>query len=441
MPKQKPDTFLEEYAKKIDRNDPLCTVKFRYLMDYKKPNFALNSLGAPHCNAPRYVNIFMKHWEENQVSGHMIPMKGIGNNPTGYANFREMFRPYAIRLLGAHTASETAIVNDQSSLYCSLFRWLAEKQLRNKRTVILYERDGVFPSDGPIIQETVRIINLNFGTTEGQNGLSLVPIPQTELGLIDHDKLLELIEEIGENLAVVAFGSGGIHWKTAQLLDTERIGPAVKKVGGKTLVNIAHALGIVDLKLHEHQITAAVGCTYKFMGAGAGGPSLVFIHEDEDTDTLLPIGWFSHESPINALQGISSPLKKGAQRIEASNPNVLGWLPFYAAAEEYYRWTTLQLQTKGITLLTYFDEIIAGIQNNFDHPIEIITPANERSTEIVFTTKNRATAPLLHRFINEHGVICDIRDKERIRIGMYPLISTHSDLNKLGNTMWEYFEQ
>lgn len=438
---QKPNILSYRLAKQIDFEDMLRGVRFNYLFNYKTPNFAINSLGPPHRNAPLYVHRFMKHWQKNQVQGHMIPMYGIGKNPTGYANFRNMFYKFAKRIVGARTIREVTVLNDQSANYCSLLSFLLRKQMRKGRNIVLYEKSGAFPSDAFAIKETVKIFNQ--GIKNKREKLILVPVPQTKYGLIDHKKLLTLIQKIGKKLAVAAFGSGGIHWKTAQLLDMEQIGPAVKKVGGKTLVNIAHALGIVELKLHQWQITAAVGCGYKFLSAGPGGPSIVFIHESERTDTLLPVGWFSYENPIAALQGIYSPIKKGVHRMEASNPMVLGWLAFLAALEEYYKHNPATLRKKRNSLLSHFDTLLAEIQTNFNSPIELITPQHERSTEIIFTTKDKKVAKQLHAFLNKGRgkVICDIRDGSRIRVGMFPLITSHEDISVLFNKMWNFFAQ
>ena len=434
---KKPKIFSIAGSKRRDLIDPIIMAKSRFLSS-EGINLALNSLGAQHKNAHIYSNIYFKHWEKYQVEGHFEPMAGIGKKPTGYADFREMFRDYSVELLGARYDSETAIVNDQSATYGTLFEWLVQKQLRRGRTIVLYEANGAFPSDNKIITEAVRIMNINSGK-EGRK-IKLVAIPQTEDGLIDHEALLRLILKIGSKLAVAAFGSGGIHWNTAQMLDMRRIGPLVNKAGGKTLVNVAHALGIVDLQLHKWKITAAVGCGYKFLSAGAGGPSLVFIHKTESTSMLSRVGWFSFEDPISTLQGKHSHLKKGAQRIEASNPMVLGWLPFYAALEEYFKWGKAAIHQKGEELLQYSDELMLEVQNQFHNPITVITPKNERSTEFVFTTKDRKKAALLHKYLNDYGIICDMRDSDKIRIGMFALITTRYEVCKLYNTIWDFFE-
>jgi kynureninase len=441
MKKQKPEIFDRQSFLTLQELDPTSLARNEYELPATAANFALNSLGAPHRNAERYCEIFFEHWKVHQVEGHFEPMIGIGANPTGYANFREMFREFAVRLLGAKNESETAIVNDQSTTYSLLLRWLLEDQLNKSRNVVLYE-ESAFPSDRQIIQTISEIVTQYTRENEWNTRKPVcIKMPETPDGLLDHKELLELIKKHKDTLAVVAFGSGGVHWKTAQLLDLQAIGTAVKNAGGKLLVNAAHAIGIAELNLHENHVSAAVGCLYKFMSAGPGGPSLVFIHEDECTTFLPTVGWFSFENPIAALQGKHPSLKTGAQRIEASNPQVLGWLPAFAALEYYCSIPQEQIWKKSALMLTYFDELMESIQDAFHKPIKVITPKGQRSTEIVFTTENSALAPELHTYLNKNKIICDIRDGNRIRIGMFPLITSFEEINMLFNAMWNFFEE
>jgi len=413
--------FPLSQAKKLDSTDLLAVARKKYHLD-SGINFCFNSLGAPHRRTDAYIKRFMNHWKKHQVEGHFSPMLGISASH-GFCFFREEFRDWCTQILGASGPSETAIVSEQSATFSALFSWLVREQLIvNDRYVVLYEATGAFPSDEKIIQEVVRLC-----PTSGDHEVVLYPIPQKD-GLIDEDALLELVKKIGKNLSTVVFGNGGIHWQTGQVLDLSRIGPAVKKVGGKTLVNLAHALGTVELKLHEWQISAAVACTYKFMSGGPGGPSLVFIHKDEDTSDLLPVGWFSFTNPIETLQGEPAQMKKGAQKIEASNPQVLGWLPVFAALEEWCFWGGDIIFKKASDLKYYFFECFNSLNSELD-VFELLTP-DSCSVEIMFSLKEPHNVKVLHKYLKEKGIICDLRNNDRIRIGMFPLTTSFKDAIK-----------
>lgn len=44
------------------------------------------------------------------------------------------------------------------------------------------------------------------------------------------------------------------------------------------LFNGAHAVGAVDLTLHDDEVDAAVWCNYKYVNSGPGAISGIFVH-------------------------------------------------------------------------------------------------------------------------------------------------------------------
>jgi kynureninase len=436
----KPKNFDHSYA--IQLSDPFEDTRKKFLLNESEINLNVNSLGVPHVNAISYVHTYLEHWVKYGVKGHYTDI--VMQNGTvlpGYAYILDAFREPARKILGAKTSDETAVFPGQSIAYSILFRWLAETQReKTSRTVILYQKSS-FPADKSIIETQTRVINA-CAVMVGE-AFKLIQIPENVDGLIDEEALMELMKTHSHDLALIAFGDGGVSWKTGQILNLGRIGNYAKKIGAKFLVNIAHAIGTKRLELHDWNVSAAVGCLYKNMSAGAGGPSLVFIHEDEfeNLDMLGLSGWFGSHNPIETLQGKTMLLKRNAQRIEVSNPCVLSLLPAYAALEEYCSHDSLLIQTKSNDLLSYFDELMRQIQKQFDNPVRIITPDNQRAMEIMFSLKDSRFTSELHQYLEHNKMVCDMRGGDTIRIGMFPLITSFSDLNRLFNNIWNFFDR
>ena len=436
---KKPEIFGVKHARKLI--DHTAEAQNNFCLTKSVINLNVNSLGVPHKNARVYLNTFLDHWENNGTKGHFkdIEMPN-GTIFPGYAFAYNAFREPAKILLGAKTSDETAVFNGQSVAYNILFRWLVESQRQNtNRNIILYERSA-FPADANIISNLTRVINLN--STAIAEDFKLVEIPEDADGIIDEDELINLINHHNIKLAVIALGDGGVSWKTGQLLDLKRIGDLSKGIGAKLLVNLAHAVGTVPLELHEWNVSAAVGCLYKNMGAGAGGPSLVFIHENEwgNLDTFGLYGWFNSNNPIDSLQGEPLQIKRNSQIIEASNPCVASLLPAYATLEEYLKYPREVIHDKSMNLVNYFDALMHQIQENFGDPLRVVTPAHQRGSEIIFCAKDPLVTPRLYKYLTRNNILVDMRDDKVIRVGMFALTTSFEDVCKLFKKIWDFVE-
>jgi kynureninase len=71
-----------------------------------------------------------------------------------------------------------------------------------------------------------------------------------------------------------------------------RIVQACKKYNIICILQCAHAIGSVELKLHEWQVDCAVWCTYKYLNCCQGTVGGLFVHENhKDIEPGLK-GWF-----------------------------------------------------------------------------------------------------------------------------------------------------
>jgi kynureninase len=59
---------------------------------------------------------------------------------------------------------------------------------------------------------------------------------------------------------------------------------------------LAHAVGNVELQLHDWNVDFAAWCTYKYLNSGAGSIGAIFLHEKhfEFAKTRKLDGWWSH---------------------------------------------------------------------------------------------------------------------------------------------------
>lgn len=57
--------------------------------------------------------------------------------------------------------------------------------------------------------------------------------------------------------------------------------------------DLAHAVGNIELKLHDWGVDFAAFCSYKYLNSGAGGVAGLFVHENAQYLKRLE-GWWGH---------------------------------------------------------------------------------------------------------------------------------------------------
>src|SRR5690606_37348136 len=121
----------------------------------------------------------------------------------------------------------------------------------------------------------------------------LKPRPGEEY-LLNED-VLEVIDRQGDEIALILLP--GIQYYTGQLFDISAIAEIAKKKNCKVGFDLAHAVGNVELSLHDAGVDFAVWCSYKYLNAGPGAVGGCFVHERHLKNEKLSRfeGWWGHD--------------------------------------------------------------------------------------------------------------------------------------------------
>ena len=110
------------------------------------------------------------------------------------------------------------------------------------------------------------------------------------------EDIVQKIKEEGDSIAMCLLS--GVHYFTGQLFDIKEITSVAHSKGCYIGWDLAHAVGNVELNLHDWNVDFACWCTYKYLNAGAGSIGGIFLHEKnfELSKTKKLDGWWSHRS-------------------------------------------------------------------------------------------------------------------------------------------------
>ena len=392
------------YAKTMDQDDPLGLYqdKFHYPKNDDKKNviyFSGNSLGIQPKSVRKYVEKELNVWEK----------KGLLGQHNRWENFHERLIENTARLVGAQP-SEVVVMNALTvNIHLLLISFYQPNENRKK---IIIER-GTFPSDQYAIKSQIKFHGLDPKDT-------LIELsPRKDETTLRTKDILAAVSDFNEDLATVILG--GVNYYTGQAFDLETITREAHSVGAVAGFDLAHAAGNLILNLHKWNIDFAAWCSYKYLCAGPGAPSGIFIHDKhhEWSGPRLE-GWWGHDKLSRFEMSREFKPINSAEGWQISNAPIFGMAPLIASMEIFDQIGMDAINIKGQNISNYLSYLI----DEKLPQIKIITPDNH-GCQLSLIVPNGVS---VFNTLSERGVVCDWREPDVIRFAPHPLFNTYLDI-------------
>jgi kynureninase len=354
-----------------------------------------NSLGPMVKSAPaRVAQVVAAEWGELLITGW---------NKAGWMDQPARVGDRIATLIGA--VPGTVVMGDTLSV--KIYQALASAlEMNPKRRVILSDT-GNFPSDLYIAEGLCR-------TLGGQYRLKTVA-PEEVMSAIDDTVAVTLITEVD--------------YRTGRRHDMADITRRAHEMGALTVWDLAHSAGAFRVDLTGANADFAVGCTYKYLNSGPGGPAFIYV-APEHADTARPAlsGWLGHESPF-AFDLTYRP-GTGIERMRVGTPPVLQLAALEAALDV---WDMVDLDDLRKASLRLQDQFIKGVEARIP-ALTLATPRAHlmRGSQVSF--RHREGYAIMQALIAE-GVIGDFRAPDILRFGFTPLFIDEDDVARAVNVL------
>jgi kynureninase len=238
------------------------------------------------------------------------------------------------------------------------------------------------------------------------------------------------IRELGNELALVLWP--GVQYRTGQYFDCARITRAAHEAGAIAGFDMAHAIGNLPLSLHEWQVDFAVWCSYKYLNAGPGAIGGCFVHEKHfGSEPARLSGWWGHEPKTRFQMLPEFRPAAGAAGWAVSNPPIFSAAPLLASLEMFRAAGIEDLRAKSVRLTAYAERLI---RDRCSNEIRIITPSAiaERGCQLSLRINGGPRrGRRVFDALADHGVVCDWREPDIIRIAPVPLYNSFVDVFEL----------
>lgn len=422
-----------EYAAEADRIDELKDFREEFYFPIMNGRpvlyFTGNSLGLQPKTTQDYVLRELEDWATYGVEGHFH-----ARNP--WYSYQDILTNQLATLLGAKPSEVVSMNSLTTNLHLLMVSFYRPSRERYK---IICEYDA-FPSDLYALQSQAAYHGFD------PDDAVIYLKPRDGEFVLRHEDVIQAIADAGSSLCTVMLGA--VNYFTGQYFNMKEITTAAHRVGATAGFNLAHAAGNVMMKLHDWQVDYACFCSYKYLNAGPGGVSGIFVHEKHGNDASLPrfAGWWGNDPETRFKMPRTFVPAVGARGWQLSNAPVLSMAALKSSLDIFEDAGFDLLQAKSKKLTGYLEFIIREINkahasSGKPEPVSIITPSDpgQRGCQLSLVMRNNGRA--IFEALTNHGIIVDWREPNVIRAAPVPLYNSFTDVYLFGKILSDLLQK
>lgn len=410
----------------LDESDPLRAVRSEFHIP-KAPDggdavyLVGNSLGATPKTTVGYVQAEIDRWAQLGVHGHHT-------GELAWEGYHELLTAQMAEIVGGRE-SEVVVMNALTvNLHLLMISFYRPTPERHK--IIIEEH--AFPSDHFAVESQIR--QRGFDPAESM----VVVRPREGEDTLRHSDIIDTIRANSEDLALVMLP--GVHYYTGQVFDMRAITDAAHSAGALAGFDLAHAVGNIELELHDWDVDFAAWCTYKYLNGGPGSVGGSFVNERHVDDQSVPkfLGWWGTAKDTRfEMDTVYKPIPT-AESWQLSNAPILSMAALRASLDLISRAGGVSaMRRKSVIQIAYMDHLLAAL---LDGKVVSLTPTQIHQRGCQFALQ--VVAPgvdgrLVFERLEAAGIACDWRYPDVIRAAPVPLYNSFADIHRFVTTLAE----
>ncbi|WP_166416161.1 kynureninase [Cochlodiniinecator piscidefendens] len=348
-----------------------------------------NSLGPlPKATSDRVARTINDEWGEMLITGW---------NKAGWMGLPSGIGDRIARLIGA----EPGHVTMGDTLSIKVYQALASAMEMNAPRKVILSDTGNFPSD---LYMAAGLCN-TLG--DGYELRTVAP---------------EAVDEaLSEEIAVLMLTE--VDYRTGRMHDMKALTKKAQALGILCVWDLAHSAGALPVDLSGCNADFAVGCTYKYLNSGPGGPAFIYVaprHIERARPALS--GWLGHAAPF-AFDLEYRP-GEGIERMRVGTPPILQLAALDASMDI---WDTVEMDDIRAQSIALCDRFIAGVEATCPD-LRLASPRDgtRRGSQVSFHFEHGYAAM---QAVIARGVIGDFRAPDIMRFGFTPLYIDEGDVD------------
>lgn len=211
-----------------------------------------------------------------------------------------------------------------------------------------------------------------------------------------------------------------IDYRTSELVDVKSETARIHAAGALVVWDLSHAVGAIEIDLHDCGAQLAIGCTYKFLNGGPGSPAFTYVAEELQSTIRQPIwGWFATENQF--AMGPTFQPRPDIARMLLGTPTIMALAACEVGVQLSAEAGMKAIHAKGGALTGFAIDLC----DQFGLPTPTPRDAARRGNHVAV---EHPTAKAVVQGLHARDILFDFREPNIIRAGCSPLTTRFVDL-------------
>lgn len=394
-----------EFAKMKDKEDGLKDVRQRFCIQENVIYMDGNSLGLCSKDAKEALYHVINMWEKHGI--------GIWDiEESKYFLYQKVLGEKLGRLINAESDEVTVMTNTTINIHQGISTFYKPTPERYK---ILVD-DLNFPTDRYAVDSQVRLKGY-----DPKDAVKVISSPDGNLICED-----AIIEGMTDDVTLVLLPS--VLYRSAQLIDMERITKEAHKRGITIGWDLCHSIGIVPHDFQKINPDFAVWCNYKYLSAGPGSIAGFYINKRHFEKEPGLAGWHGNkkETQFKLLHEFDHELN--AHGWQTGTQPLFSMAPLEGVLNIYHEVGMEKIRAKSLDITAFLMDLVDERLVKFGYSIGNPREDWKRGGHVCLEHEE---AYRICKALKKHGVVPDYREPNVIRLAPVPLYVSYEEVYRL----------
>ncbi|MFW9924294.1 MAG: kynureninase [Candidatus Thorarchaeota archaeon] len=398
----------EEFARKMDKEDPLAHFRERFFIQKGIIYADGNSLGLMSKDSEKALNRVISEWKSIAIKGWLEAEK-----PWFY--FSEELGSTIAPLVGALPEEVVCTGTTTINLHSLVSTFYKPK---GSRTKILADELN-FPTDIYALFSQILLKGYDPKT-------NLILAPSIDGRFLDEKIIVELMTD---DVALIILPS--VLYRNGQLLDMNYLTEKAHERNIMIGFDCSHSVGTIPHYFDQWNVDFAFWCSYKYLNGGPGAPAFLYVNKKHFNEYPGLTGWFGNNKETQFNMSLEFEPASTAGRWQISSPGIIGAAGIEGALQITLEAGIDAIREKSIIQTSYLIYLLDEILTNEPYNFILGSPrdASKRGGHIALEREKYSFE--ISEALKAHGVVPDFRPKNIIRIAPAALYNTYHDIWKI----------
>lgn len=404
-----------DFARQLDKQDKLAHFRDRFYLTEGELYFDGNSLGACSKDAEQCVLDMLEVWKKDKIL--------MWNVEDGkYFKFPQYLGSLFSEMVNADP-NELTVTN---SVTINIHQLLATFYKPTEERYKILVDDLNFPTDIHAVVSQVLLHGLDPDE-------AVVSVKSRDGRNIEEE---DIIAAMDGTVAVALFPV--VMYRSAQLLDMERITKAAHEKGILIGWDLCHSIGSVPHDFKKVDPDFAVWCTYKHISAGPGSNAALYINKRHFGTRPGMAGWHGNKKETQFLLDHVHTPAPDADAWLTGTPNMLSMAPIEGVVKLYNQAGIHNIREKSLCLTDYLIFLIEERLKQYGFENGTLLDHSRRGGHVALEHDEAFRISLA---LKEKQVIPDFREPNVIRLAPAALYTSFEDVHRIVDILEEIMQE